>query len=436
MTGVPSDGKAGAAALGAAPRDASTIGFRASGALASRSALKIFIAAGEESGDRLGAALMAAIAAYAQGPVAFAGIGGAAMTERGLASLFPIDELAINGFVAVPARLPLIFRRIRETAATVIAARPDVLVIVDSPDFTHRVARRVRAAAPEIPIIDYVSPTIWAWRPGRAAAMRRYIDHVLALLPFEPEAHRALGGPPCTFVGHPLAEAVATLRPDAVERARREAAPPVILVLPGSRSGEIFRHLATFGRAIALVRERIGAEIVLPTVPHLFDRVARETAAWPVAPQIVVEPARKWAAFRQARAALAASGTVTLELALAQVPSVIAYKVALVEEVIARMVATTRTIGLANIILGETVMPELLQRQASPPRLAEALVAIIGDTPARRRQLDAFARLDAIMEIGDAAPSARAAAIVLDMARMGRQRRPDNMIGARVVGSY
>jgi lipid-A-disaccharide synthase len=202
-----------------------------------------------------------------------------------------------------------------------------------------------------------------------------------------------------------------------VERARREAAPPVRLVLPGSRGGEIFRHLATFGRAIALVRERIGgAEIVLPTVPHLFDRVVRETAAWPAVPQIVVEPARKWAAFRQARAALAASGTVTLELALAGVPSVIAYKVAVVEEVIARMVATTRTIGLANIILGETVMPELLQRQASPGRLAEALVAIIGDTPARRRQLDAFARLDAVMEIGDAAPSARAAAIVLDMA--------------------
>jgi len=381
-------------------------------------ALNIFIIAGEESGDRLGAPLMAAITAQAGGRVVFAGVGGHEMAAQGLASLVPISDLAINGFAAIPGRLPAILRHLRHTSAAVITARPDALVIIDSPDFTHRVARRVRAAAPSIPIIDYVSPTIWAWRPGRAAAMRGYIDHVLALLPFEPEAHRALGGPPCTFVGHPLAEAVATLRPNAGERARREAAPPVILVLPGSRGGEIGRHLATFGAAIALVHERIGsAEIVLPTVPHLLDRIARETAAWPAVPQIMVEPARKWAAFRQARAALAASGTVTLELALARVPSVIAYKVALVEEAIARMVATTRTIGLANIILGETIMPELLQRQASPPRLAEALLAIIGDTPARRRQLDAFARLDTVMGIGDAAPSARAAAIVLDMAR-------------------
>ena len=249
--------------------------------------------------------------------------------------------------------------------------------------------------------------------------MRGYIDHVLALLPFEPEAHRRLGGPPCTFVGHPLAEAAATLRPDAAERARRAADPPVILVLPGSRRGEIGRHLAPFGAAIDMVCERIGAaRIVLPTVPHLFDRLVRETAAWPVRPQIVVDPASKWAAFRQARAALAASGTVTLELAIAGVPSVIAYKVALVEEVIARMLAMTRTVGLANIILGEIVMPELLQREASPRRLAEALLAIIADTPARQRQLDALARIDAVMQVGTAAPSARAAAIVLDLARV------------------
>ena len=219
--------------------------------------LKVFLIACEESGDRLGALLMAAIEAAE--PVTFCGIGGAAMTARGLDSLFGIGELAINGFAAIPARLPLILRRIREATAAVIAARPDVLVIIDSPDFTHRVARRVRRAAPHIPIVDYVSPTVWAWRPGRAAAMRRYVDHVLALLPFEPEAHRRLGGPPCTYVGHPLAEVVATLRPDAEEAARRAAAPPVLLVLPGSRGGEIARHLATFGAAIGLAGERLGA---------------------------------------------------------------------------------------------------------------------------------------------------------------------------------
>jgi lipid-A-disaccharide synthase len=387
--------------------------------------LNIFIIAGEESGDRLGAPLMAAIEAAAGEAVTFAGTGGAAMAERGLRSLFPIDDLAINGFSAIPARLPLILRRIREAADAVVAARPDVLVIIDSPDFTHRVARRVRAAAPDIPIIDYVSPTVWAWRPGRAAAMRRYVDHVLALLPFEPDAHRRLGGPPCTYVGHPLTEAVATLRPNAEEAARREAAPPLILVLPGSRSGEVTRHLATFGAAVALLKERLGeAEIVLPAVPHLAERLRRETAAWSLKPRIVIEPEEKWAAFRQARAALAASGTVTLELGLAQVPTVVAYKVTLLEEMIARTFVKVKMIGLANIILGEKFMPELLQRAASPENLADALIEIVGETAQRRRQCEALALLDAVMEIGASAPSRRAAVIVLALARNSPRYRP------------
>jgi lipid-A-disaccharide synthase len=396
-----------------------------SGRTGTSAGLNIFIIAGEESGDRLGAPLMAAIEAVAPEQVMFAGIGGHAMAERGLDSLFPIDELAINGFSAIPARLPRILRRIREAADAVIAARPDVLVIIDSPDFTHRVARRVRAAAPEIAIVDYVSPTVWAWRPGRAAAMRRYVDHVLALLPFEPEAHRRLGGPPCSYVGHPLTEAVATLRPNLQEAARRAAPPPLMLVLPGSRGGEVERHLATFGAAVALAQQRVGAiEVVLPTVPHLVERVRRDTAAWPVRPRIVVEPAQKWAAFRQARAALAASGTVTLELALAQVPTVVAYKVAILEELIVRALVKVRMIGLANIVLDENVMPELLQRQATPKALADALVSIIGDTPERRRQCDAFARLDTIMEVGGDAPSRRAAAIVVALARNSPRYHP------------
>jgi lipid-A-disaccharide synthase len=380
--------------------------------------MKIFIIAGEESGDRLGAALMKAIAAQVGGPVEFGGVGGDAMAEQGLASLFPLADIAINGFAAIPARLPRILRRIREAAAAAVDAAPDALVIVDSPDFTHRVARRVRALAPAIPIVDFVSPTVWAWRPGRSAAMRHYVDHVLALLPFEPEVHRRLGGPPCTYVGHPLVEAVSVLRPNAEEAARRNAERPLILVLPGSRASEISRHLATFGAAIGLAQARLGAtEIVLPTVAHLFDRVSRKTATWRPAPRIVVEPAGKWAAFRLARAALAASGTVTLELALAGVPTVIAYKAGIVEELIARALITAPMIGLANLVLSERVMPELLQWHATPGKLAEALVELVGDTPQRRRQCDAFARLDAVLEIGAATPSARAAAVVLALAR-------------------
>jgi lipid-A-disaccharide synthase len=380
-------------------------------------ALHLFVIAGEESGDRLGAPLMAAITAQAGRPVVFTGVGGHAMAEQGLESLVPIADLAVNGFAAIPARLPTILRHLRTASRAVIATRPDALVIIDSPDFTHRVARRVRAAAPSIPIIDYVSPTVWAWRPGRAKAMRRYVDHVLALKPFEPAAHQRLGGPPCTYVGHPLIEQLATLRPDRDEAARREAAPPLVLVLPGSRSGEVRRHIGVFGGAMAAAAREIGAvEVVLPTVPHLLDEVTQATRGWATPPRIVVDAAEKWAAFRRARAALAASGTVTLELGLAGVPTVLAYRVALLEELIIRALITTDTVGLANLILGEKAMPELLQRDATPEKLAAHLVALIGDTPERRRQCAALARLDAAMEIGAMTPSARAATIVLAMA--------------------
>jgi lipid-A-disaccharide synthase len=383
--------------------------------------LTIFLIATEESGDRLGGALMGALRRRLGADLRLAGVGGGAMAAQGLASLFPIDELTVIGVSAIPRKLPLLLRRIREAADHVVAARPDALVVIDSPDFTHRVARRVRAAAPGIPIVDYVSPTVWAWRPGRARAMRAYVDHVLALLPFEPDAHARLGGPPCTYVGHPLAEQIDTLRPSAEERARRAADPPRVLVLPGSRSGEISRHLAIFGAAIAQVAAHCGPlDVVLPTLPHLAARVAQATASWPAPPRVVVAEAEKRAAFRTARAALAASGTVTLELALAGVPTVVAYRVGLLNELIYRSFVRVPTIVLANLVLGENVMPEIVQRDATPERLAAALASLIEDTPERQRQLAAFARIDEVMRIGTARPSEAAADIVVEVARRGR----------------
>ncbi|HUI95152.1 MAG TPA: lipid-A-disaccharide synthase [Xanthobacteraceae bacterium] len=383
--------------------------------------LRIFIIAAEESGDLLGGRLIAALRQRAAVPLAFEGVGGRAMAAQGVASLFPIDDLAIVGVSAIPRRLPAILRDIRRAARRVVAVRPDVLVIIDSPDFTHRVARRVRKAAPDIPIVDYVSPSVWAWRPGRARAMCAYVDHVLALLPFEPAAHARLGGPPCTFVGHPLAEQIGLLRPSTEEARRRAGDPPVVLVLPGSRSGEIARHLAVFGAAAALLADRCGPlELVLPTVPHLAERVRRETAGWRVVPRVVVETADKWSAFRRARAALAASGTVTLELALAGVPTVVAYKVALMTELIYHAAVRVPTIVLANLVLGEKVMPEIVQRQATPASLAAALAPLIGETSERRAQVEAFARIDAVMQIGAAHPSEAAARVVLEVAERGR----------------
>jgi lipid-A-disaccharide synthase len=377
----------------------------------------IFLVAGEDSGDRLGAALIAAIEQRSQGRARFSGVGGAHMAQAGVPSLFPLGDLAIIGFAAIPASLPKILQRIRQTADAVIAAQPDVLVIIDSPEFTHRVARRVRARRPAIPIVDYVCPSVWAWRPGRARAMLAYVDHVLALLPFEPAVMRQLGGPACTFVGHPLSERVASLRPNAEEARRRQGDPPLLLVLPGSRASEIRRMAAVFGAAAALVAERAGAlEVVVPAVPRLADTVRAAVASWRIPTRVVTEPDARDAAFRTARAALAKSGTSTLELALAGIPMVAAYKVPLLEEAVGRLLITIPNIILANLVLGENVVPQFLQRDFKPEPLAAALVPLLSDTPERRRQIEAFARLDAIMEIGTAMPSDRAAAVVLDCA--------------------
>jgi len=379
--------------------------------------LSCFVIAAEESGDRLGAGLMRAMKQRCGDRIRFAGVGGHDMAGEGLTSLFPIDDLAIIGLTAIPRRLRNILRRIRAAADAVVASRPDVLVIIDSPDFTHRVARRVRRALPSLPIVDYVSPSVWAWRPGRAAAMSAYVDHVLALLPFEPVVHARLGGPACSYVGHPIVEQIALLRPNAEEAARRLADPPRLLLLPGSRTGEVRRLLDVFKATLDLVAKQTGPlDVVLPTVPHLRPRVQEAVADWALRPRIVVTPDEKWAAFRTARAALAASGTVSLELAVAGVPTVIAYKVPLFEEVVARTMIQVPSIVLANLVIGENVVPEHLQRQATPHQLAQTLMQLIADTPERRRQLEAFGRLDEIMEIGGTSPSARAAAIVLQVA--------------------
>jgi lipid-A-disaccharide synthase len=389
--------------------------------------LSIYLVAAEESGDALGAALIRALRARYGGPLELAGVGGRGMAAAGVASPFTIDDLAIVGLSAIPRRLPTILRRIRQTANAVIAKRPDALVIIDSPDFTHRVARRVRRQVPSIPIIDYVSPSVWAWRPRRAAAMRTYVDQVLAILPFEPATHAKLGGPSCTYVGHPLIERIGELRPSADDAQRRRTDPPVVLLLPGSRASEVRRLIGIFGAALARVADRAGPlELVLPTLPHLVAAVRDASAGWPIKPRIVVEPAEKWAAFRTARAALAASGTVTLELALAGVPTVAAYRLSPLEEAVARLIrlkARLSSIILANLVLGENAVPEFLQRDCTPQTLADALVPLLSDTPQRRRQIEAFQRLDAIMGVGGEPPSAKAADIVLEVARRGPVNR-------------
>ena len=374
----------------------------------------IYLIATEESGDRLGSALMKVLRQRLGDDVRFEGVGGSSMAREGLQSLFPIEELSIIGLDEVVRKLPSILKLITRATEDVLRARPDVLVIIDSPDFTHRVAKRVRQRDPSIPVVNYVSPTVWAWRPGRAKAMRAYVDHVLALLPFEPEAHQRLGGPPCTYVGHPLIEQIDALRPNAEEQARRETKPPVLLVLPGSRRSEIRHHMATFGATLDLLQKQgTQFELILPTMPHLVEVIAEALKAWPVQPRIVVGETEKRAAFRIAHAAFAKSGTVTLELALSGVPMVTAYKAGSVEAWIIRRRITSSSVILANLVIGENVIPEFIQEDCTPEKLAASLQEVLADTPMRRRQIEALARLDGIMATGEASPSVGAANVVL-----------------------
>ncbi|WP_018262664.1 lipid-A-disaccharide synthase [Methylobacterium sp. WSM2598] len=381
--------------------------------------LRIWLVAGEESGDQLGAKLIRALRAAAPGPLALAGVGGDAMAAEGMPSLFPLEDVAVIGYLAVAARIRLLMRRIRETVRACVAARPDVLVIIDSPGFTHAVASRVRRRLPDLAVVDYVSPSVWAWRPWRARTMRAYVDHVLALLPFEPEAHRRLGGPACTYVGHPLIERLAELRPDEAEAAARGAEEPVLAVLPGSRSSEIERLMPVFGATLGRLRAQ-GARfrVELPAVARHRALIEARAAAWPVTPRLVAGEADKHATFRRARAALAASGTVTLELALAGVPMVVAYRVPKIEEVIVRRLIQVPTIVLPNLILGENAIPELIQGDCRAERLAEALGPLLAGGPAREAQDRALRRLDAAMRLPDGDdPSRSAARIVLAAAR-------------------
>ena len=380
--------------------------------------LRIFVVAGEHSGDALGAKLMAALKLRHSTPIRFEGVGGELMEAEGLESLFPMSDVAVMGPAAILKRLAPIVRRVYRTVDAAVAVEPDIVVIIDAPEFTHAIAKRIRRKRPAIPIVDYVSPTVWAWRPGRAKAMRPYVDHLLALLPFEPDAHKRLGGPPCTYVGHPLAERIADIRAldPAPLRARLGIEPgrQVLLVLPGSRRSEVERLLLPFRETVSLLAERgIRPEVVIPVVPSTRGMVDASLSAWPMRPHLIEGDADKWLAFRMADAALAASGTVTLELAVAGTPMVIAYKVEAWFAKVVRALAHVDMAGLPNLILGEKIYPEFIQETCTPPILADAVAAVLADGEPRRRQLAGLARIPERLAVPHGRPSEYAAEIVL-----------------------
>ena len=393
-----------------------------------RAPLRLFLVAGEHSGDALGGKLMAALkAGRGSHGVVFAGVGGEEMAHQGLASLFPIEDVAVMGPTHIVPALPRIVRRVYQTVAAALAFNPDGVVIIDSPEFTHPIARRIRKRAPHIPIIDYVSPSVWAWRPGRARKMRAYVDEILGLLPFEPAAHQRLGGPHCTYVGHPLIEQLGEIQgADAAGLAQRlgiAQGRKVLTVLPGSRRSEVDRLVSVFGETIAWLKNSgLGFDCIVPVVPHLKEKIAQAVASWPGNVHLVMGAADKYAAMRLGTAALAASGTVTLELALAGLPMVVAYKVDAVTAAVVRRLITTDTAILANLVLGsQRPFPQYIQEDCIPEKLAKAVAELMSDTSARRVQLEALARVPGKLLLASGTPSEAAARAVLAVA--GRPRR-------------
>jgi len=382
--------------------------------------MNLFLVAGEASGDALGAALMAGLKTLAP-DVAFQGIGGPMMEAEGLASRFPMEELSVMGLMEVLPKYRHLKSRIAETAAAVVAARPDALVTIDSPDFCLRVARLARRDWPGLRTIHYVAPSVWAWRPGRAAKMAQVIDHVLALLPFEPP-YMTAAGMTCDFVGHPVAT-MPVAGPDAAQVFRERhgfGAAPLLLCLPGSRQGEVARLGPRFGDTVARVAASVpGLRVVVPTVRGVAPLVRQMTAGWSGRP-VVVEGDDKAAAFAAGDVALAASGTVSLELAANALPMVIGYDFNRISWFLMRRMALIDTVTLVNLVSETRAVPEFLGPACQPEAMAGAVKTLFTDPKVRAAQL---AAMDLTMERlgrGGEAPGLRAARSVL--ARIGTSR--------------
>ncbi len=385
--------------------------------------LSLMLVAGEPSGDLLGGQLMAALKAVAGDSVTIFGMGGPAMTAQGLTSLFPLKDTAVMGLREVVPKIPVILRRVNDIVAVAMLRRPDAVVLIDSPDFNHRIARQLRRLAPEIATIDYVAPQVWASRQYRARAMARNFDLLLALLPFEPPFFEKYGLR-TVFVGHPVIERARLMTGGPELRARLgiEATAPVLCVLPGSRTSEIRFILPVFRDAVAEIARRVpGLVTLLPTVPHVAARVRAATGDWPTTLHIIEDEADKYAAFKAADAALAASGTVTTELALARTPMVVAYKVGGLTYVLAQFLFRFKFFALVNLLLDRMAVPELLQAKATPTALADAVTPLLTDKAAAAAQiadLDAVARL---LGEGSEAPSLRAAHAIVDFVQKRRK---------------
>nr|WP_210308946.1 lipid-A-disaccharide synthase [Ochrobactrum sp. CM-21-5] len=387
--------------------------------------MTIAIVAGEESGDLLGADLIDALRAQTDKLVDIIGVGGDHLAARGLKTLFDPQEIALTGLGPILKNLPGLLLRIRQTAREIVAQKPDCVLLIDSPEFTHRVAKKIRAAVPAIPIVKYIAPSVWAWRPQRARAMRAYVDHVLTVLPFEVEVMQRLNGPRATYVGHRLTSYAPILQARAaqlaLEKQRRVDDMRRLLVLPGSRRSEITMLMEPFGKTVKQLAERVDKlEVILPTLPRIEEMVRDLSRNWAVKPLIVLGDEEKWRAFSRADAALAASGTVSLELALSRIPTVLGYKTDWFAKKFLMPRITIWSAALPNIIADKPVVPEFFNEFVRPGMLARQVDVLMQPGLMRQAQLEGFDEVASVMETER--PSGEIGArVLLNLAENGRK---------------
>ena len=385
----------------------------------------IFVIAGEPSGDALGGALIAALRRRAGPGLRVAGIGGERMREEGITSLVPLGDLAVAGITEVLPRAATILRHVRETVAVIRAARPDAVVTIDSSGFSWRIAHALRRRGERLPLIHYVAPMVWAWRAGRARRVARWYDHLLVLLPFEPPYFERVGLA-CTHVGHPVIDSGADKGAGDRFRAAHAIAPETVVlsVLPGSRGGEVRRLMPIFGETLRRLEAAIGEfRVVVPTVENVAELVSVGVREWPGAPIVLRGVEAKYDAFAASRAALAASGTVALELAMARVPMTVAYRLNPLTEALLDGILKVRQVNLINLILGRTVVAEHLRGDCTPERLAATLVELIRDERVRAAHREGYDAAMRLLGAGGVPPSLKAADTILEIITARRQQQ-------------
>lgn len=378
--------------------------------------LRVYIIAGEPSGDLLGGRLMAALSEITDRKAQYIGVGGPEMASQGLSSLFPMTDLSVMGIAEVLPKIPKLLGRISEVVKDVINQKPDVVITIDAPDFSFRVAKRLKGK--NVPLVHYVAPTVWAWRPGRAAKISKFLDHLLCVLPFEPLYFKK-EGLTATFIGHSVIETAATRADGNKFRKAQNITPgtPVLAVLPGSRTGEITRHLPIFKETVLKLQSKIpNLEIISVTTGHVAQAIRSELAGWPIKSVVIDTSLDKYDAMAAANVALAASGTVTLELAVVGTPSVVAYKVNALTAFIGKYLVTAKYAGLINILLDQEIMPECLIENCKADILAPEILNLLQNIKAQENQKDSFkTALKMLTPTGGQSPSQKAAKTILEV---------------------